>query len=321
MTAAQYFTTDPTDARRMFLAACLESRLPVASFESPRSLQARGLPPVHIDVARAGQPDAPLALALCPGTRVAEGLCASGIQTALMQSGLQIEMPRSVSLVLVHTTTPGAFNSADWDWLAGGAAVEVDDDDSLFSAADVRFQEDRRKEASVSAHDLEHQQWCRHALANVAERFLARARRVFFLDIHTGSAPYGDAEVASCHMPGSGGERRAIELFGARASADGVRVMNVQGPVARGLAGALEGREITSLVLEFGGYSLTTVLDSLLSRREVEAAGGSRFDGLFYPDSDDWRERVWAGAADVLRDAFAAIDGSELRADPGGQTP
>lgn len=298
----------------MFLAACLESRLPVASFESPRSK--RVVPPLHIDVARAGQSDAPVVLALCPGTRVAEGLCASGIQTALLQCGMQLEIPRLISLVLVHTTTPGAFRSSDWEWLAGKDALEPEWDDSLLAAAEFRVREDRRPAQSVDAAELEHQQWCRHVLANVAERFLARARRIVFLDIHTGSGPYGQVEVASCHMPGSGGEQRAIELFGARASVDGVRVMSTQGPVARGLASALPGREITSLVMEFGGYSLTTVLDSMLSRHAVEAAGGGRFDGLFYPDSEDWREIVWESAAEVLRHAFGAIDRSELRAEP-----
>lgn len=312
-TAAQCFTTDPGDARRMFLAACLESRLPVASFEAPRT--APGEPPLHIDIARAGQGDAPVVLALCPGTRVAEGLCASGIQTALLQSGLLLELPRSISLVLIHTTMPAAFASSDWEWLAAGDAGAGEWDDSLLAAADVRHRAAAQKAEAVGGPEQEHQQWCRHVLANVAERFLARARRLVFLDIHTGSGPYGEAEVVSCHMPGSGGETRATELFGARAAADGVRVLSVQGPVARGLASALDGREITSLVIEFGGYSLTTVLDSLLSRRQVEAAGGGRFDGLFYPDADDWRERVWSGAAEVLRHAFAAIDRGELRAD------
>ena len=88
MTAAQHFSTDPADARRMFLAACLDARLPVASFEAPREEQAEF--PVHIDVARAGTADAEAVIVLCPGGRMAEGLCASGIQTALLRTGLQI---------------------------------------------------------------------------------------------------------------------------------------------------------------------------------------------------------------------------------------
>jgi len=314
MTAAQFFTTDPTEARRMFLSACLETRLPVASFEAPR--RAEGGRPVHIDIARAGPSDARVALVICPGTRLAEGLCASGIQTTLLRSGLQLEMPRPISLVLVHTVNPGAFRSSEWEWLSLEEPAESEWDDSLLAAAEFRFNEETRRPEAADEEDSEHQQWCRNVLANAADRFLAGARRVVFLDIHTGSGPYGEAEVVSCHVPGTGGERRATELFGARAAVDGVAVTNIQGPVAKGLAASLGDREITSLVIEFGGYSLTTVLDSLLSRHVVEAAGGERFDGLFYPEAEDWRERVWEGAAEVLRLGFRSIDRSELRVDP-----
>ena len=69
-------------------------------------------------------------------------------------------------------------------------------------------------------------------------------------------------------------------------------------------------------MLEFGCYSLTTVLDSMLSRHETEIAGGGRFDSLFYPEADDWRELVWEAAADVLRLGFQSLKNNELRASP-----
>lgn len=314
MTAAQHFSTDPTDARRMFLAACLDARLPVASFEAPRTGQDEL--PVHIDVAHAGATDAGTVIVVCPGTRMAEGLCASGIQTALLRTGLQIEMPAPISLVLVHTVIPSAFEAAEWDGLIGTDAVETEWDDSLLAAAEFRFNKDRQQAKTVTPEETERQQWCRQVLANVAERFLARARHLIFIDVHTGSGPYGEAEVVSCHMPGSHDEERALELFGARAAADGVAISNLQGPVARGLSSALPDRQLTSLVIEFGCYSLTTVLDSLLSRHAAEAAGTGRFDGLFYPDSEDWRDLVWEGAAEILRIGFRSIDRTELRAEP-----
>ena len=104
-------------------------------------------------------------------------------------------------------------------------------------------------------------------------------------------------------------------LFGARAAAEGVAISNFQGPVARGLVSSLPDRKSTSLVVEFGCYSLTTVLDSLLSRHEVAGAGGERFDGLCYPDAADWRDLVWEGAAEILRLGFRSIDRTTLRAE------
>ncbi len=306
MTAAQHFSTNPTDARRMFLAACLDARLPVASFEAPRDATIDS--PVHIDIAHAGKSDAPVVIVICPGTRMAEGLCASGVQTSLLKAGLQIEMPASIALVLVHTVMPAASQSAEWATLIEQNMIATEWDDSLLAAAEFRFNEEQQRTTPATPEETERQQWCRQVLANIAERFLTRARHLVFLDIHTGSGPYGEVEVVSCHMPGTGGERRATELFGARAAADGVAVSNFQGPVARGLSASLPDRETTSLVMEFGCYSLTTVLDSLLSRHETAAAGGQRFDGLFFPEADDWRDLVWEGAADVLRLGFRSID-------------
>jgi len=304
MTAAQHFSMDPPNARRMFLAACLDAQLPVASFEAPREERVEF--PVHIDVARAGASDAETVIVLCPGGRMAEGLCASGIQTALLRTGLQIELPNPFALVLVHTAWPSAFKAAAWDGLIEPAAIATDWDDSLLAAAEFRLNEDSPE--APAPYDHEQQQWCRYVLSNLAERFLASAQHLVFLDVRTGSGPYGEAEVVSCHLPGSKDEARAIEMFGARGAANGVAVSTLEGPVARGLASALPDHQMTSVVLEFGCYSLGTVLDSLLSRHESEAAGNGRFDGLFYPDSDDWRDRVFEGAANILRLGFRPID-------------
>ena len=76
MTAAQNFTSDPTDARRMFLAACLDARLSVSSFEMQPSVEIEAS--VHVDIAKAGNSDASSIIVLCPGTRLTDGLCASG---------------------------------------------------------------------------------------------------------------------------------------------------------------------------------------------------------------------------------------------------
>jgi hypothetical protein len=318
MTTAQHFSTEPTDARRLFLSACLDARLPVASFEAPRSNSDELR--VHIDVAHAGQSTAPTVIVVCPGTRMAEGLCASGIQTTLLRTGLQIEMPGQIAMVLVHSVVPAAFEVATWVGLSEQSAVETEWDDSLLAAAEVRFNEDRQQAKTMTQEESEHQQWCRQVLANIAGRFLSRAQHLIFLDVHTGSGPYGKAEVVSCHMPGSHNEKRALELFGARAAADGAASLNFQGPVARGLASSLPDRQTTSLVLEFGCYSLTTVLDSLLSRHETEAAGGGRFDRMFYPDAADWRDLVWDGAEEILRLGFQSIDLTDL-APSGWQSP
>ena len=109
-------------------------------------------------------------------------------------------------------------------------------------------------------------------------------------------------EVVSCHMPGSSGEQRArLVRRGRRRTMLLPQISWV--PLHRVLPASLPDREITSVVMEFGCYSLTTVLDSMLSRHEAAIAGSGRFDGLT-SEADDWRELVWEAAADVLRLGF-----------------
>ena len=95
----------------MFLAACLDARLPVASFEAPRTGEIEQ--PVQIDIAQAGNSDAPAVIVICPDQN-GGGPCASGLQTTLLRAGHQTELPASIGLVMVHTMLPSEFRSAEW---------------------------------------------------------------------------------------------------------------------------------------------------------------------------------------------------------------
>ena len=94
--------------------------------------------------------------------------------------------------------------------------------------------------------------------------------------------------------------------------ANGVEATNILGPVAEGLAAALSNREIIPVVVEFGCYSLTTVLDTLLSRHEKEIASGERLDSFFYPETETWRELIWEATADLLRLGFRSLEQDEF---------
>jgi len=310
MTAAQNFTSDPTDARRMFLAACLDARLPVSSFESQPSNASEAS--VHVDIAKAGNNDASTVIVLCPGARLTDGLCASGLQTSLLRAGLQIELPTSIGLILVHTITPFEFRPVETKELIETNTISVRWEDTLLAAAEFRFNEKKENTETATPKETERQRWCRHVLSNIADDSLSQAKQLIFLDVQTGSGPYGEAEVISCQMPGSSSEQRARALFGAYAVAGEVELTNTLGPLAQGLSAALPNQEIISVVVEFGCYSLTTVLDGLLSRHERSIASGDRLDGFFYPETEEWRELIWEATADLLRLGFRSLEQDEL---------
>ena len=310
MTVAQNFTSDPTDARRMFLSACLDARLSVSSFEMQPSVEIEAS--VHVDIAKAGNSDASSIIVLCPGTRLTDGLCASGLQTSLLRAGLQIELPSTIGLVLIHTITPFEFRPAETENLIKTERANSGWGDSLLAAAESRFSEKQQNTAPATPKETERQRWCQHVLSNIAEGALSQTKQLIFLDVHTGSGPYGEAEVISCHIPGSSSEQRAQALFGASAVANGVEATNILGPVAKGLAAALSNREIIPVVVEVGCYSLTTVLDTLLSRHETEFASGDRLDSFFYPKTEAWRELIWEATADLLRLGFRSLEQDEF---------
>ena len=303
MTVAQYFTNDTTDARRKFLAACLDARLPVISFESPKLKE--GIQPVQIDIAFAGTNNATAALVVCPGKYVSEALCASGIQTALLRTGLGAELPSSMGLVLIHITDPSVFEISNSEITIGNDLIATKWDDSLLAAAEITFNENMRQSQLPAPAESERQKWCKQVLSDITERFLLSAQRLLFLDVHTGAGRHGEMDIVSCNTRGSDAEVRAVRWFGARVTSSNAATVNLQGPIAMWLSSTLLERQITSIVVEFGCYSLTTILDSLISQREVKASGGC-FDPLYYPNSDEWRDSVWKGAEEILRLGFRA---------------
>ena len=311
MVVAENFAINPKDARRLFLAACVDARLTVTSFESTST--SKDGSPIHIDVTHAGPLDAPTAIVICPGTNRAEGLCASGIQTTMLRMGLHIELTSNIALVLVHTATPAIFPSHRNQFSSQTIAIKTKWDNTLLAAAEARYSQYQQQELQISPKDQDHHEWCKQVIANVTEKYLSNADNIVFIEVQTGSGPYGEAETVSCHLPGSDEEKRAIAFFGARTPAEGLLTSNRQGPLVRRLSSSVLHKQITSVFLEFGCYSLSTVLDSLLTRHDNSNIGIGGVDGLYYPNSRDWRNLVWNGAANILQFSFNAIGRAKFK--------
>ncbi len=312
MTASQHFASDSRTARVRFLSACDSVGLHVVSYRRP---QAKEGAPVLVDVARLGSPDSERLVVLCPGARLADALCASGIEVTLLREAITETAPRRVALLLVHATDPSALAAPK------RSTTELPRNrrwqDTVLAAAETRFAEYARTRGldtsavgngRASASPLA---WPLETIADISDRFLARARKLVVLDLQTGSGAYGEGEVISCHAPGTSGERRAVAIFDARVALDTESATLAAGPIARGLALRRHTAETTAVVLQFGAYSIKSVVDSLLSDPETDPARvGPDIGRLFYPESDDWRERVWDRALEVIRRALHALDAS-----------
>ncbi|MDP6604096.1 MAG: DUF2817 domain-containing protein [Rhodospirillales bacterium] len=306
--AAEHFTSDIHNARTRFLSNCEAAGLAVASFRPPlvEDNEAK-----FADIVRIGSPNADRLLIIAPGMRLADALCASGIEIGLLRESLREELPREVAIVMVHAIEPAVFTVHS---TAHDLPKNRDWDDSVLAAAENRFAEYARKEGleldlAEAGEEIPNVPpgWPLETAAAIAERFLAGARRAIMIDVHTGSGAYGEGEAISCHAPGTPGERRAAEVFGARVAIDAAAAGAIAGPVARVLAGRLGTAEVTALVLEFGAYSIRAVIDSMLSRGSGDPGDGPGIGRLFYPDTDDWKELVWTRAVEVVRAGLKAL--------------
>jgi len=162
--------------------------------------------------------------------------------------------------------------------------------------------------------------WSNLTWRSIIRRHLAASRRVAFIDLHTGLGPYGQGEAIFRGRFAGDGYARARGWYGAdvTSSEDGSSTSAViVGNMATALDQELAGAELTSITLEFGTVSGPEVLNAMRGDHwlhlhgDPASAGGPAIKAAirdaFYCDRDDWKDRVWERAAEILTRAFAGI--------------
>jgi hypothetical protein len=175
--------------------------------------------------------------------------------------------------------------------------------------------------------------WSNETFRAVMRDHARGARRIGLIDIHTGLGPRGEGELISVREPGSEGFARARAWWG-----DTVKsVVGHAGeesrstPVTGSLIGFVEessDAEATAIGLEFGTVPLLEVLEALRGDNWLYARGlpagvsmasplaqqiKARMRDALTIDSDDWKEKVFAQAAEV---ALRALRGLARPAQP-----
>ena len=141
------------------------------------------------------------------------------------------------------------------------------------------------------------------------------------VDVHTGLGDFGDYEIIMNDPDNSASFQRARSIWGDRrvkstvaASSNDIRSesAHVTGTLKRGIAGNLQ-MQVTAVGLEFGTLPKMVVFKAL--RAENWAHHHGRDDPrteeikecllrAFYPDSADWKTRVWLQGRDVIQRAI-----------------
>ena len=156
--------------------------------------------------------------------------------------------------------------------------------------------------------------WSNSTFRAVLEKHVAGARRIAFIDLHTGLGAYGDAEMIGGTSPSTPIGRRMRDWYGdilTSPSAGTSSSAPLVGVIARAVREAAKGADVISATLEFGTYPVREVLHALQADNwlhahgEVDSALGREIKAdirkRLFPDEDEWKERVLDQGVEILK--------------------
>lgn len=162
--------------------------------------------------------------------------------------------------------------------------------------------------------------WSASMLREVFHQELAGVERLTVIDFHTGLGEQGDAEMITEHLPATPAYARARKMWGAlvRSSEAGESLSApLSGTIDSAMAAWMKGKELTFAALEVGTAPLRQVFTALQKDNWLHAHG--RLDhalaqpikkeirAAFYPDTAEWKARVFGHAEKTVAGALAAL--------------
>jgi predicted deacylase len=322
-----------------------------------------GEEPLSTDTAWLGPRDASEVVYVQSGTHGIEGFCGSGIQAGWLGQGLHRELPAGTALLLAHAINPHGFawqrrvtednvdlnrNFVDHDgsypqnpgyetlhdaicpqeWTA---AVRAASDATL--AAFGRTHGAMALQAAISSGQYSHADgvfyggraptWSNRTLINLLRDHAGHARKVAFIDLHTGLGPHGVGEIMNNHASGEPAFDRVTQWYGTEATsteAGSSSSAPVFGDTTLGVLRALPQAEVTAITLEYGTVPLGDVLDAVRADNWLHVHGDlgspqgreikAQMRAAFYPESESWKRSVFERSVDVLRRVLAGLSQS-----------
>lgn len=162
--------------------------------------------------------------------------------------------------------------------------------------------------------------WSAAMLKDVFREELRDADELVVVDFHTGLGASGAAEMINEDLPGSEAYARARKMWG-----DLVRSSEAGESLSTPLCGTLDfamalwakGKALTFAALEVGTKPVRDTFEALrrdnwlhahacLDHRSARAIK-RKIRAAFYPDTDEWKRKVWRTAEKVVAQACAAL--------------
>lgn len=310
MATGDYFSTDFDEARDKFFMVCRTLSLRPAEIMGHNPFG--GSTPL-IDVVRLGDPAARRILVLGAGDRLADALVCSAIQIGWLREFGTATLPPDIAVVLLHH---GAAPQTGGETLGEERPPPQWDSDLLTKVEERYAAYAREKGVDHTGAPLDPAAgtgdvpgYATDVLDAVAEQIAtARGGRLAFMDVCIGLGPYGEAGITGCHPPGTpAGDRVRTAFALPPPGEDEPAAQGSPGCLTAGLMRRFADTQHVAVRLEFGTYSMLTVLDTLSSRDPDQPVPDT--GKLLNPDTDDWRDSVWRGAIMNIQRALAALHG------------
>ena len=358
MNLADNFAKDYRGARAAFLDACRDGGAPVRTFENPS--QGPDGKPVYTDVAAFGDPSATATLIVNSATHGVEGFCGSGAMVSWLRTGDAMGLPTGVAVVLVHAINPHGFawlrrvnednvdlnrnfidheqprpTNAQYDALHQyvlpkdfGRATRAACDAALMAygrehgigALQSALSRGQYTHPDGVFYGGTHVTWSNRTFTEILAEHVTEAKRVAFIDFHTGLGPYAHGELISKEPVGSAEFQRLLAWYGPalKSSASGESASpELHGVIANAVRAAAPDAELSAITAEFGTYSIVQVLQALREdnwvhiRGDLESPEGraakAKIREAFYPDDPHWCELVGLRGIQLIRRAVAGL--------------
>jgi len=320
--------------------------------------------PLYLDVAVIGPPDASRVLAVGCGTHGIEGYPGSAALTHWLRSGAAQRLPPDTAAILFHAHNPWGFahktrvteenvdlnrNFVDFERPlppnAGYAELHPLVTPGTWDEASVatvfRRLEAFRQRVGEQAYSNafnggqythrdgvyfggERAQWSNGAFRRAVRGHFGAARKVAFIDLHTGIGPRYEHIYLCFHPAGSPGYERARRWWGVRAvNREGVThkaVAVYHGVLIDAFAALLPSAQVTTLVVEFGTLPREDVQRAALLQRWLRFHGAQQpdlarglvagYEEAYYPSEPRWRAAVLEQSHELLESGVRGISSS-----------
>ena len=356
---ASAFAATYAEARVKFLAAARARGAAVESLVHPAARGADG-EELAIDVARCGETDAPALLVLTSAMHGAEGFCGSGCQVAWLDDDgcANAAGEAGVAVLLVHAVNPRGFSvlsrtnedNVDLNRNFRDYTRPIPRNEAYAAVHELlvppAWPPSRENEAKLAAYAREHGErglqtaitsgqcdrpdglfyggrapaWSNTTLRSILRRHGAHARRIAWLDYHTGLGPCGHGEKIYMGDDEPVAIARTRSFYGADVTSyyDGSSTSApLSGVCYRAALDECPHAELTAIALEYGTVDLTTVVGALRGdqwlRNHADADAATRaaikraVRDAFYVDRADWKAMVWGQARAAIGSAIRGL--------------